>query len=333
MKRPLRIVLVFLFIVVAFTLITLARPLLSGEDVGLDRVLSALAVGVVVAAAAYGIVRWQQARENKKPQGFPTVTRFRAALSKGRLPAGAAPDLWQRELTKTIRVEKPFIWAGPLIFGAFAVLGAVLAVSNLDHPWFWVICTCLFLGLAIWAPISVIHRRRTMESLISELADSPPQRAVILDTFPGRLVLMGTMDRVEVGQPPERLIFTQVQRGTDGIPFNMVVAVELGALTAGREVASHYATGFDDLALFFADLAETWRGWNGTRNYESMERDFLLEATHTGSHVELHFTLQDPESSSAWSLRGKLTLDAGEELSRASGDVQDLLRHGPAKTP
>jgi len=173
MKRRLRIFLVLLLIVVVYTLITLARPLLSGEEIGLDRILSTLAVGVIVAAAAYGIVRWQQARENKKPHGSPTVTRFRAAVSKGRLPADTDQDQWHRELTKTIRMEKHFIWVGPLIFGAFAVLGAVLAVSNLDRPWFWVICTCLFLGLAIWAPISVIHRRRTMESLISELTDSP----------------------------------------------------------------------------------------------------------------------------------------------------------------
>ena len=173
MKRPLRIFLVLLFIVVVNTLITLARPLLSGKEIGLDRILSALAVGVIVAAAACGIVRWQQARENKKPHGFPTVTRFKAAVSTGRLPEDADQDQWHRELTKTIRMEKHFIWAGPLMFGAFAVLGAVLALSNRDHPWFWLICACLFLGLATWAPISVIHRRRTMESLISELTDSP----------------------------------------------------------------------------------------------------------------------------------------------------------------
>ncbi|MDQ0664724.1 hypothetical protein QFZ35_003222 [Arthrobacter ulcerisalmonis] len=99
--------------------------------------------------------------------------------------------------------------------------------------------------------------------------------------------------RVEVGHPPEHLFFDNVQRGPDGVPFSMVVAVDLGVLTAGREVASHYVSGFDDLVLFFADLAENWRGWNGTRNYESMEHDLLLEAVHTGSHVELHFTLQD----------------------------------------
>lgn len=139
--------------------------------------------------------------------------------------------------------------------------------------------------------------------------------------------------KAEVGRPSERLVFADVQRGPDGVPFSMVVAVELGAVTAGREVASHYACGFDDLVLFFADLAENWRGWVGTRTYESMEHDLLLEAVHTGSHLDLHFTLQDPESSSIWSVRGKLTLDAGEELTRASEDLRELLGHPPAQAP
>lgn len=139
--------------------------------------------------------------------------------------------------------------------------------------------------------------------------------------------------RVEVGGPSARLIFTEVHRGPDGVPFSILVAVELGALTAGREVTSHYASGFDDLVLFFADLADSWRGWDGTRTYESMEHDLKLEATHTGSHVELHVTLQDPESSSIWSVRGKLTLAAGEELTRASEDLRGLLGHPPAQAP
>lgn len=133
------------------------------------------------------------------------------------------------------------------------------------------------------------------------------------------------MDRVEVGGPQERVIFTEVQHGTNGVPFSMLVAVELGGLTAGREVASHYVSGFDDLVLFFVDLAENWRGWDGERTYESMEHDFLLVARHTGSHVKLSFTLQDPSFPEEWCVRGTVTLDAGEELSRASEDIQDLF--------
>ncbi|MBD1538252.1 hypothetical protein HC749_08715 [Arthrobacter sp. S13_S34] len=129
----------------------------------------------------------------------------------------------------------------------------------------------------------------------------------------------------EIGRPPERLIFTDVQRGPDGEAFSMVVAVELGSLTAGRAVVAPYENGFVDLAVYFADLAENWRGWSGTKDYESLENDFLLDAVHTGSHVELHFTLQDPEFHDAWTVGGKLTLDSGEELTRVSEDLTELL--------
>ncbi len=131
--------------------------------------------------------------------------------------------------------------------------------------------------------------------------------------------------RAEIGRPPERLIFTDVQRGPDGVALSMVVAVELGSLTAGRAVIAPYENGCADLAVYVADLAENWRGWSGTKAYESFEHDFLLSAVHTGSHVELRFTLQDPEFHDAWTVGGKLTLDPGEELTRVSEDLTELL--------
>nr|WP_285247750.1 DUF6228 family protein [Pseudarthrobacter sp. efr-133-R2A-89] len=136
------------------------------------------------------------------------------------------------------------------------------------------------------------------------------------------------MDKVEVGRP-QRLTFGDLRREPGGQVLSMTVTVELESLTARREVVASYVSGFADLAGFFTDLGENWRGWIGTRTYESIEHDLLLEAVHTGSHVELHFTLQNLEASSSWSLRGKLTLDAGEELMRGSDDLRELLSHPP----
>ena len=131
-------------------------------------------------------------------------------------------------------------------------------------------------------------------------------------------------DKVEVGRP-DRLTFGDVQRGPDGVALRMVVTVELPGLTAQREVVSHYRNGLADLAGFFADLAEHWRGWSGTKAYSSLEGDLLLEAAHTGSHVELSFTLQDPSFHDSWSVRGKLTLDPGEELTTVGENLMDLV--------
>lgn len=133
MKRLLRICLVFLFIAAAQTLITLARPLLGGEEIGPERVLLSAAAGLVGAAVLFAVVRWQQARESRKPTGFPTTTRFRTAVSRGRLPAEADREQWQRELSKTIRVERPFIWIGPLMFRGFAVVGVFMVAADTGH--------------------------------------------------------------------------------------------------------------------------------------------------------------------------------------------------------
>lgn len=64
-------------------------------------------------------------------------------------------------------------------------------------------------------------------------------------------------DTVDISRSPERLILTDVQRGADGVASSMVVGVELGSLTAGRDVVAHYKSGFADLAVFFADLARS----------------------------------------------------------------------------
>ncbi|WP_432246267.1 hypothetical protein ACRB8A_20015 (plasmid) [Arthrobacter sp. G.S.26] len=169
MKKPLRILLVFLATAVAFTLVTLSRPLLSGEKIEPDQVLATAAVGLLVAAGIFGVVRWQEARERKKPKGFPTVTRFRSAMSSGRVPADADRELWRRELDKTIRQERPFVWIGPLVSGAFVVLGIFLITTSPTHPWYWVIVTALFAGLAFWSPPWTFRRRRKMEALKSQL--------------------------------------------------------------------------------------------------------------------------------------------------------------------
>lgn len=128
-------------------------------------------------------------------------------------------------------------------------------------------------------------------------------------------------DKVDVGGPG-KLTFGDLRREPSGEITGVTVTVDMESLRARREV---YLYGFTDLTGFFAGLAENWRGWNGTRNYESIEHDLLLEATHTGSTVELLFTLQDPSFPDARCVRGKLTLGAGEELTRVSEDIKDLF--------
>jgi hypothetical protein len=138
---------------------------------------------------------------------------------------------------------------------------------------------------------------------------------------------MRAMHKVEVGRM-ERLIFEDVKRLDDGEPESVLVSLELKDLKGSREITAHYGTrGFDDLSGFFQDLADHWRGWAGIRSYRSLEGDLCVEAKHTGSHVDLSIALQDPEFPHSWLVRGRLTLDAGEELASVSNALGELFAY------
>ena len=65
------------------------------------------------------------------------------------------------------------------------------------------------------------------------------------------------------------------------------------------------------LADFLASLGRDWRGWDGEREWESLEGDIRLRARHNGlGTVELRVALYKYEEPS-WSAAGILTLDAG----------------------
>ena len=58
------------------------------------------------------------------------------------------------------------------------------------------------------------------------------------------------------------------------------------------------------------------------------ERDLQLEAEHTGSRVELTFDLHAPEfpgTSGTWRVRGQLTVEAGEELTQISNELDEFM--------
>jgi hypothetical protein len=99
-------------------------------------------------------------------------------------------------------------------------------------------------------------------------------------------------------------------------------------LAATKRVYAHYASGWRDLAAFFAGLATDWRGWSGTREWASLESDLKIEARHEFGHVQLHVTVsKDPADwgNHGWRAIADITLEPGEQLSRVAGELKDLL--------
>lgn len=94
-----------------------------------------------------------------------------------------------------------------------------------------------------------------------------------------------------------------------------------GLAAVGR-VSSYQSTG---LAELFTSFARDWRGWPGTRTWQSLEGELELTATcdRTG-HVNLTVTLSD-RMHPAWSASADLVLEAGA-LERIAREVEAFER-------
>ena len=105
------------------------------------------------------------------------------------------------------------------------------------------------------------------------------------------------------------------------------VLVEADGVRAHRDVLTY---GGDGLDAFFQSLAADWRGWDGTRTWDAVERGMTIEATHRGSRVELLFVLRRDYEPDAWELRIPIRVAPGETLlglAEATARVVGVLAH------
>jgi Family of unknown function (DUF6228) len=113
---------------------------------------------------------------------------------------------------------------------------------------------------------------------------------------------------------------------SDG-PYYVTAELHCSRLSATRDVVHNYASGFQDLADFFRQLAEDWTGWSGRRIWESVEHDLRIDARHEFHHVQLRITLRDDGpgwGNEGWTARADLTIEPGEELAQVASDLQLL---------
>ncbi|GIE79046.1 hypothetical protein Aph02nite_49960 [Actinoplanes philippinensis] len=125
--------------------------------------------------------------------------------------------------------------------------------------------------------------------------------------------------------PPEDLhgdgyiYMTRTELHEDGLTATTMAKV--GSGFDGREAT---------LARFMGDLVADWRGWNGSRVWQSLEHELTVEARHDRRRcVSLHVMLRHSGPSwddTAWSATAVFTLEAGEELSRLAEDLAHWSR-------
>ncbi|WP_369371607.1 DUF6228 family protein [Promicromonospora sp. Populi] len=130
---------------------------------------------------------------------------------------------------------------------------------------------------------------------------------------------------VRIGSASEHLL---LKAGADPeAPQSLAATLQSNGLAAATQVPQHYATGFQDLAEFFATLEEGWRGWAGVQTWKSLEGELTIEARHQFGHVRLTVTLRNLRwewGNDGWHATVDLTIDPGEQLSRIARETAAL---------
>lgn len=112
--------------------------------------------------------------------------------------------------------------------------------------------------------------------------------------------------------------------GDDGVRFS----AEVGA--ADLRATIHEVTDWtrgNNLAGFLEELAESFTGWEGTRSWQTLDRDLCVDAVfRSGGHVEMTWTIQPWRPSvGRWSASVVVSVEAGEELRCLAADVYRFL--------
>jgi uncharacterized protein DUF6228 len=94
------------------------------------------------------------------------------------------------------------------------------------------------------------------------------------------------------------------------------------------ELATEVYDHGDWLRPFFQDLADAWRGFEGTKEYGSLEGQLLLACQHDGrGTVECKVTLRQPWPPE-WSVEAVLHFGAGAHLERLADQVGAFVAGG-----
>ncbi len=132
------------------------------------------------------------------------------------------------------------------------------------------------------------------------------------------------MPDVKIGTDDNHLLLSQLDP-LDAPPQSLVAELCLDGLTASVIVVHNYASGFQDLADFFEQHAHDWRGWEGIREWNSLEGDLRIEARHEYGHVQLRVTVRKALAdwgNDGWVATGDLTIDPGEQLTGVAADMK-----------
>lgn len=130
------------------------------------------------------------------------------------------------------------------------------------------------------------------------------------------------MDEVIIGSGETKLHLSCVARDQAGRADLLRARGTSPGLEVTRDV---YEYGdYERLAAMFEGMAEDWRGWDGEREYFSLEEDLEIVGTHDG-HVRLRLRLNQHSGPGVWTVGVNAVLDPGEDLAAAATFVRGLI--------
>ena len=87
-----------------------------------------------------------------------------------------------------------------------------------------------------------------------------------------------------------------------------------------------YSHDWIAFAAFFQDPADSWRGWDGTKTWESIEHDLTIEArSDAGRHCLLSFTVRNGPMRTWTAQIDGISIDAGEDLASLARAVRSWV--------
>jgi len=133
------------------------------------------------------------------------------------------------------------------------------------------------------------------------------------------------MDVVTIGHGEQVATISNVMPPSASDPYeggSFDVTLRASGLTVTQTV---FIFAFSALGAYLSDLAEAWRGWPGTKVWESPEGHLSIEATSDrGSHVRLKLIVRNGPMYT-WISSMDVQVEAGEEIARIARDVEYLL--------
>lgn len=83
----------------------------------------------------------------------------------------------------------------------------------------------------------------------------------------------------------------------------------------------------DSLDAFLSDIADQFRGWNGTRSWRSLEDQLRIEATWgSRGHVTLRVHLRPKVYEEPWNVTAAFDVEAGAEMQALAAAVSNFFR-------